>query len=50
MPPREKAAFLRNAISEQYPNISVGDTLVGPTIGCHTGPDLFGIVYFGEKF
>ncbi|MBR5535563.1 MAG: DegV family protein [Clostridia bacterium] len=46
----EKAAFLRNAISEQYPNIIVDDTIVGPTIGCHTGPDLFGIVYFGEKF
>ena len=29
----EKAAFLRNAISEQYPDIIVGDTLVGPTIG-----------------
>lgn len=46
----EKAAFLRNAISEQYPDIIVDDVLVGPTIGCHTGPDLFGIVYFSEKF
>ena len=46
----EKAADLRKAILEQFPDIEVGDTLVGPTIGCHTGPDLFGIVYFGEKF
>lgn len=46
----EKAAFLRNAISEQFPNIVVDDLLVGPTIGCHTGPDLFGVVYFSEKF
>ncbi len=46
----EKAAELKNAILEQYPDIEVGDTLVGPTIGCHTGPDLFGVVYFGEKF
>lgn len=46
----EKAADLRNAILEQFPDIEVGDTIVGPTIGCHTGPDLFGIVYFGEKF
>lgn len=46
----EKAAFLRNAISEQYPNIVIDDAVVGPTIGCHTGPDLFGVVYFAEKF
>lgn len=46
----EKAAFLRNAISEQFPNIVIDDAVVGPTIGCHTGPDLFGIVYFAEKF
>ncbi len=46
----EKAAFLRNAISEQFPNIVVDDALVGPTIGCHTGPDLIGIIYFPEKF
>lgn len=46
----EKAAELKTAILDQFPGIEVGDTLVGPTIGCHTGPDLFGIVYFGEKF
>ena len=46
----EKAADLRTAILDQFPDIEVGDTLVGPTIGCHTGPDLFGIVYFAEKF
>lgn len=46
----EKAADLKAAINEQFPDVEVGDTLVGPTIGCHTGPDLFGIVYFGEKF
>ncbi len=46
----EKAACLRQAIAEQYPNIVVDDALVGPTIGCHTGPDLFGIMYFSEKF
>ncbi len=46
----EKAAELKKAILEQYPSIEVEDTLVGPTIGCHTGPDLFGIVYFDEKF
>lgn len=46
----EKAAFLRQAISEQYPEVVVEDALVGPVIGCHTGPDLLGIVYFSEKF
>ena len=46
----EKAAFLRQAISEQYPEVVVEDALIGPVIGCHTGPDLIGIVYFGEKF
>ncbi len=46
----EKAAELKAAILEQFPDIEVGDTLVGPTIGCHTGPDLFGIIYFTEKF
>lgn len=46
----EKAAELKNAILEQFPDIEVGVTIVGPTIGCHTGPDLFGVVYFGEKF
>lgn len=46
----EKAANLKEAILDQFPGIEVGDILVGPTIGCHTGPDLFGIVYFGEKF
>jgi hypothetical protein len=45
-----QAAFLRNAISEQYPNIVVDDALIGPTIGCHTGPDMIGIVYFSENF
>lgn len=46
----EKSAELRAAINEQFPDIEVEDALVGPTIGCHTGPDLFGIGYFGEKF
>lgn len=46
----EKSAALKAAIGEQYPNIQVGELLVGPTIGCHTGPDLFGIIYFAEKF
>lgn len=46
----EKAAMLRNAIAEIYPNMRIDDAIIGPTIGCHAGPDLFGIVYFGEKF
>ncbi len=46
----EKSAELRNAILDQFPDIELNDTLVGPTIGCHTGPDLFGIVYFAKKF
>ena len=46
----EKAAMLRNAIAEDYPNTRIDDLLIGPTIGCHAGPDLIGIVYFGEKF
>ena len=46
----EKAAMLRSAIAENYPNMNIGDLLIGPTIGCHAGPDLLGIVYFGEKF
>lgn len=46
----EKSADLRAAILDQFPDIEVEDLLVGPTIGCHTGPDLFGIVYFAEKF
>lgn len=46
----EKAAYLRQAIAEQYPTLVVDDALIGPTIGCHTGPDLFGVIYFSEKF
>lgn len=46
----EKAAMLRNAIAEDHPNVQIGDLIIGPTIGCHAGPDVLGIVYFSEEF
>lgn len=46
----EKAQALKDAVLEQFPGIRVGESIVGPTIGCHTGPDLFAIAYFPEKF
>lgn len=45
----DKAAELKEAILKSYPDIEVRDTLLGPTIGCHAGPDLVGIIYFEDK-
>lgn len=46
----EKAQGLKDAILEQFPDIEVRESIVGPVIGCHTGPDLFAVAYFAEKF
>lgn len=45
----DKAAELKEAILKQYPDIEVKDTLLGPTIASHGGPDLIGIIYFDDN-
>ncbi len=45
----EKVEEMKAAIRERFPNIEIGVSTVGATIGSHAGPDLVGIAYFDEK-
>lgn len=41
----EGAAFVIEAIKEKFPSADIWETLVGPVIGCHCGPDTIGLIF-----
>ncbi|MGN0819420.1 MAG: DegV family protein [Christensenellaceae bacterium] len=45
----EKAAYLEEKVKEINPTAKISKLMMGPIIGCHTGPGMCGIVFYGNR-